>query len=49
MLPKTVGVIMLDGNSENILAQKYELTAYMLLFASLKKIGLSSGKMRITV
>ena len=49
MQPNTVGVIMLDGNSEKIFAQKYELTEYMLLFASLKKMGLSSGKIRMTV
>jgi hypothetical protein len=38
----------LDGNSEIIFAQKYALTAYILLFASLKKTGLSSGKINIT-
>ena len=46
--PNNVGVSKDDGNSEKILAQKYALTLYILLFASLKKTGLSSGKMRMT-
>jgi len=39
---------MLDGISEKIFAQKYALTEYILLFASLKNTGRSSGKIRIT-
>lgn len=48
MEPKIVGVRILEGSSDRILAQKYALTEYMLLLASLKKTGRSSGKMRMT-
>jgi hypothetical protein len=47
MHPKTVGVIMAAGNSDRTLAKKYGLTLYILLLTSLRKTGLSSGKMRI--
>ena len=46
--PNVTGVITLLGNSANIFPKKYALTEYILLFASLKKTGLSSGKMRTT-
>ena len=46
--PKITGVRVEDGNSEKILAQKYALTLYILLLASLRNTGLSSGKIRIT-
>jgi hypothetical protein len=41
------GVRIHTGISDIILAKKYPLTEYMLLFTSLKKTGLSSGKIRI--
>ena len=46
--PKIEGVIILNGISEITLAQKYGPTLYMLLLTSLRKTGLSSGKIKIT-
>lgn len=48
MLPKISGVIITNGSSLMILAQKYEVAVYMLLLTSRRNIGLSSGKIRIT-
>ena len=47
MHPNIMGVRKLAGNSESTLAQKYGLTLYMLLFTSLRKTGLSSGKIKM--
>jgi hypothetical protein len=44
---KSRGIKMLIGNSEIIFAKKYEETSYMLLLTSLRKTGLSSGKIKI--
>lgn len=46
--PKMQGVKMEKGISEKTLAQKYGPTLYILLLTSLKKTGLSSGKIKIT-
>lgn len=48
MEPNKSGVNRDEGNSDRIFAQKYAETEYMLLLASLKKTGLSSGKIRMT-
>lgn len=47
MHPNRTGVIILIGISAITLPKKYAVTEYMLLFTSLRKTGLSSGKIRI--
>ena len=42
-----IGDSMLDGSSERSFPKKYALTVYILLCASLKKTGRSSGKINI--
>jgi hypothetical protein len=47
MAPKMVGVRMLAGSSAITFPKKYAVTEYMLLLTSLRKTGLSSGKIRM--
>ena len=47
MEPYITGVRILAGISAITLPKKYALTEYILLFTSLKKTGLSSGKIRM--
>jgi hypothetical protein len=47
MQPYRIGVIRVNGISAMTLPKKYAVTEYMLLLTSLRKTGLSSGKIRM--